>query len=1511
MKGKYYLDSSQLYPTVKFPKEVISNQFEPILNECYKTTLLKKTKKIKFDFSNVTWCDVFELSLLSLWILELKSQNKEIIFKFPIDNSVYNFLRDYRFEEFLDNNNIEKENTGTGKAIPRPTDSRKPYYPLTFFNEDSFKGMLEDLYYGNRLEIVLNDIKDTEIVKSGAIRDIVLKELGDNFFFHGNGRFAHIIVTKFGSVSPEKAKLWAEITLNRVSELEKPFFQKLYGQSFLALVISDKGDGIHKTLVNSYGSDDIVHNKNDKPSECDILEYAFLYHSTRRPIEERIGAIKEIISDKAKDFPPPTGLYRLKEVVRKFHGFLYLRSGSSIICYDFYNNQKNDKPITNKNIKGLNKLTNFGGTQYKVYFPVNIPSRKSTAKSFIFSEKIARPLQYNYLSLKSYFSLETVNNFDKEATKLHELFNEIERNKSKFKNNHGSTLIDFDNEKNISSKALHYLLFEMMQRQAGAYANVGINLSSNIISQFKEIFEIKKRSFIKPLILFDKKFVPYIIGIGSDKEGIFNKLLIAEETQTDEMQDFAGKNTHIFFYNSDTDRYEFIHSSLKIIQTVRNAIRDKMKETILDPLSNIFDKDIKVLIPSGSYCKGYFETYKILENNDWEKAIQTWFKYWMIELRPDYIISISTHIGGIVDKSIDEIKSYSLLHIKHINFKTPIKGIDFIKLILELEKGKKVVIFTDVIGTGSTVYSILEKAQHTEVLKIFTLVNAKPDEKNLIELKGKSFDIESIIKQKLAYYDDLPKGWLYSEICQVDPDTHVLVKNLAKAEGPLWKEIENHKEEINGSISEWQVNNFFEDVVIPTDSVVEGHFTSGDKHMTYLFDIPVIVKSFLDEISEKIVTDVMEHFSKMRDRQDRKITHIFYPEINPGVNEIANRVSSKFPKSIPIPIKEGEFSSYFDQIEALKEIDIVIIIDDAFVSGDTIFRMFDIAERKGAKDIFAYVLIKRGSEYYGRRLEKISQYGHLPVQTRYLADAEIPTYISTDCPICKQSKELSVLIKKVENINLLNDFIRKEINRYSSQPVSVVIEEGRLTPSEGYFPKRKGLLNFRWKLELAKKQPGVKNELARIVRKYKENSTDVLCLFQILAKEKYIFLLDEKLRKTIFYETFTQDIISACRFFSEQIENLTDEDSEGVLSILRAFDEDYFIDSLSDVLKRTIPHYEKFLRIIMHSLLSEKAREYPTRIKSIFSALQNSNIDDAGIKDIINKLSIYWENSEREINDSRSQRLKCFCELTGGIFHEIRHLKDDIISCTDKECVDTDKISNIWYRISENIKESLQKLRIFIGNNLPSELVTPLDSKIYSLNYKIYEGNETISEFKNSENIKSSIENIKQIVLRVYELIYDRENGIRKKIEDFKTDIKSTVSAVALQQSNDLSSKNIKCEKEFPDDACVVFGDEVSILGIFQNLIENVWKHSNANLLKIKAIIDAERKNISICFLDNGKGIDEKEYGEGLKKVDKFISSYCGVFEIFNLTEGEYYKDGFRTIAMVKLPFFDRRSEIK
>lgn len=815
-KKKQYFEPSRLHLIIKFPSHISSIYFEAVLKECYLKSHFKKYKKIEFDFSNVLWCDVFELSLSSLWLLELKSQGKEIIFRFPQNKGVCKFLKEYKFNHFLDSNNIISEGTETIKAAERPNELLyAPYYPLTFFNEDGFRKALHDLHYGNRLELLLNDIKNAEIVKSGVIKDVVLKELGDNIFLHGEGQFANIIMTKFGSDSPEKAKLWAEATLKQVSDLEKPFFNKLYGRPFLAIVISDKGEGIYSSLRKAYEKDIVINNKKENPTEHNILEYAFLYHSSRRPIDERIGAIKKVISGEIKEFQPPTGLYHLKEVTREFQGFLYLRSGSSIICYDFYNNPMNDNPVTNENIKGLKKIASFGGTQYKLYFPVNIPKRLSDTRYFIFdsSKQLSASLHYNYLPMKSYFTSETLNNLDEEASQLHKVFGEIERIKYKNKDKQKGLILDFDNAP-ISQKALHYLLLEALQRETQFHINIGINLDSGIIRQQNELSVYKDVLFTKPLALFDKNFIPYLFGVTSNEATIFNDLLKKLGTQTEEMKLFAIKNAHLFSENKENNRYEFLHSGFKIMEQVRTVLKNKMQNVILGPSLKIFDKDIKVLIPSGSYCKGYFETYKLFADGDGENTIQTWFKYWMMELAPDFIISISSQCGTIVNKIIGEIKTQSNSSVKHINLRTPIRDIDYIKLVLELEKNKKIIVFTDVIGTAETVKLILEKAQHTNILKVFSLVNAKSDEQSLIELKGKTFEIESIVKQKLIYYDDLPQGWIYNDIHLVDPDTHVLVKNTEKPEGPLWKKIEYYTNEENGETFKIRANKFFDDVVI-------------------------------------------------------------------------------------------------------------------------------------------------------------------------------------------------------------------------------------------------------------------------------------------------------------------------------------------------------------------------------------------------------------------------------------------------------------------------------------------------------------------------------------------------------------------------------------------------------------------------------------------------------------------------------------------------------------------------
>ena len=529
--------------------------------------------------------------------------------------------------------------------------------------------------------------------------------MGDNIFLHGAGRFAHIIMTNFGSDSPEKARQWKKLTLREASRLEEPFFEKLNGQPYLSLVISDKGDGIYETLREAYSEDLVISDKKEKPKENDILEYAFLYHSSSRSIDERIGSIRKVISGEVKEFPPPTGLFRMKEIARLFRGFLYLRSGSSIMCYDFYTDPYRNEPITNVQVKGLGKLTDIGGTQYKIYFPVRVPKVMSHVSLFP-SASVNQPScspQYSYLSMKSFFNRETIDSLEKESTGLYAAFQAIDKFKYENRGELKGLIIDFSDAL-ISQNSLYYLLLETIQRETLDHINICINLDRSAIQQQNALSLFKNVSFIRPITLYDKAYSPQLFCVTLIESDLYSKLL-GHDTQTKEMVSFAKNNPQLFRYDSRSERYEFLHSRLRIIQQTRKAITKELQNFILDPSSEIYHKDLKVLIPSGRYSVGYFETFKLLSNENWEFLIQTWFRYWLLELNPDFIISISGHCGRVVDKVLDDLKSIGALSIKHFNLRTPIHDIDFIKLVLGIEKDKSVVIFTDVIGTANTVIS--------------------------------------------------------------------------------------------------------------------------------------------------------------------------------------------------------------------------------------------------------------------------------------------------------------------------------------------------------------------------------------------------------------------------------------------------------------------------------------------------------------------------------------------------------------------------------------------------------------------------------------------------------------------------------------------------------------------------------------------------------------------------------------------------------------------------------------
>ncbi len=167
----------------------------------------------------------------------------------------------------------------------------------------------------------------------------------------------------------------------------------------------------------------------------------------------------------------------------------------------------------------------------------------------------------------------------------------------------------------------------------------------------------------------------------------------------------------------------------------------------------------------------------------------------------------------------------------------------------------------------------------------------------------------------------------------------------------------------------------------------------------------------------------------------------------------------------------------------------------------------------------------------------------------------------------------------------------------------------------------------------------------------------------------------------------------------------------------------------------------------------------------------------------------------------------------------------------------------------------------------------------------------------------SLVDFLRNHVFRLFELI-SGPDGTMALLENFKTNIKTVAFDVIEQQLDDLKTSGVLVLKDFPDRALTIFGEDILIAQIVQNLIENVWKNSQAKVLKICFTSDIENNRVQALFLDNGIGLtDQFSFGGGLKTVRDNARACCGEFEIHNLSPSDhYYSEGFRTIAKVVLP---------
>jgi len=158
-----------------------------------------------------------------------------------------------------------------------------------------------------------------------------------------------------------------------------------------------------------------------------------------------------------------------------------------------------------------------------------------------------------------------------------------------------------------------------------------------------------------------------------------------------------------------------------------------------------------------------------------------------------------------------------------------------------------------------------------------------------------------------------------------------------------------------------------------------------------------------------------------------------------------------------------------------------------------------------------------------------------------------------------------------------------------------------------------------------------------------------------------------------------------------------------------------------------------------------------------------------------------------------------------------------------------------------------------------------------------------------AESQPLSQENTKENLLQKLDDIYGRVRGISKennKIDtgvDFTRSIKEMLSTYNTRERNIMVTNLESVNWETIDDV-----KKIAISRILQELMVNMKKHSEANLVVIK--FDSDPKSVLINYTDNGKGCEKtKMIKNGLQNMESRIQAVRGTID-FDTEPGKGFK---------------------
>lgn len=1472
---------------VTLPSNINFENFENILKLCYQKIWDLEHTFIVFDLSKVSWFDNFYLSLFSLWILELKSAGKQISLISPTDGKVKDFLKKYHFNYFAKRENINyPENSDFRIGVKK----NLPYIPLIFADEIEFWELVQSLDSNSFFSTLFSETIFSKITQKGAIKDILITEVGDNMYNHGGGRFANLIMIRFSNAN--------SLYLKNLPLFEKNFFLKLNNKPYITLIISDKGPGIFATLRDTYLRDEIIVNKKGNPDEADIIEYAFMQHSSRRSVPERLSKVAPSNISDTEGVSGFTGLFQVKEIVKLLNGSMLIRSGKSFVYYDYYNyNQFGEAKFRSTDYKEFNDLTDFGGVQYKITIPIiteNIDDFYQVKPKFD-KRNFKNDIELIYLRLDAYFKRETkfqINGTDLALKSLSKALISFEH--SAYFN---GLIIDFTNHNYCDSKVLIIIICKLMRLQHVSNKPIIIrSLDSSIASVTNSSLETQKTLLKSGISIFNDYTYKDIIGIPEYDRKIYKEILKGE-VRTDEHEQFVRKYSYLFV---DTEvGFRTLVSRFNVLRIIKENLTNELNEIILKPENKVYHRDKKVLLSSnGLYFESYFEIYSLVSDYDNKSKVFDWISFWLMTVKPVYVLSVSKLCYDL----IEEIRS-----LKINRYTTSFENI-LVENSLEINELEKIsyktkdaptLVFNDVVATGNTIKKIINSLEIADTSVAISIVNCSGISK--LQLRnGNEIKLFAITNESIPYYTSKPNDWTYDEIYRTDEATHRLIERVHfnpkkyLADDPL-KQFGIKKKilESNGVKVEVYVNNFFDFLVKPYKAYLT-KVISHRRFMPVMFDIRTILNVLSDDIAYSIWLSIQHECKKLKINPIKEILSIcsvYYGALY-DLDTVINLLRRDYlPKSKNEKIHVNILDDVFDTTVTYEGKGIVLI-EDAFCTGENIFKLIEYFERKKAKYILIYVIIKRGAYRIAQRLSKISEFGNSYVRVNYLFDAEIPVYNIDENPIDKKIAEYEYIKLRLQKLKVA-DFVNRLIENHSYARLDDGKKITEYSNSNSYYE----FLTLRWLLEMAKSEFLPRRQLLYIL----ETATDFRSLrtiISILAEEKDYFLKkDENLQ--IFYGKLRDKIVSDCRSLLSNIDK-----SESDIIVYEMFIILYYLAKneifqiiRSFIIEENLFHF--FLPIIVFLESIERNNENIKAKLELIKYLEEKEFSrEKGARISINILKKIWEKDQQDISQlDFNDKVNSLRIILKSTFHNFQRNYET----RSEKLRDIDSANEYWISVKSIINVSFEHVDNFLEGNqyINKDKFAEVIEKLFKL---LKEG----EQFFNNQNIDSKNYEIHKddfelILAEIMKTIFDAEKGLLPKLEKcFSINLKKAVQF----HLDKMKAENYKIEYKDPPASALVFCELDSLHDFLDEIFVNIKNHSEATSIcvEISKFTLSEKEIIKLEIMDNGSTNKELKYKIGLEKLTQKIGNYGGEFTINRLQETDAkYGVGYRTIVTLYL----------